>query len=588
MVQTAARFDAREQTLSADAARFAETVTRAAMSAMTFGISPASLAEAYTDWFAHLATSPAKQQELWQKANRKLGRFLLLCHEASMGQNSTCIEPLPQDHRFDAPQWKTPPFSLYSQGFLLAQQWWWNATTGVRGVTRHHEEVATFTARQLLDIFSPSNYLITNPEVLEATISTGGLNLVQGAANWWRDTLRTMGNRRPEGAENFVVGKDVAVTPGRVVFQNKLIELLQFAPATNAVYAEPVLIVPSWIMKYYILDLSPQNSLVKYLVEHGHTVFMISWRNPAPSDRDLTLDDYRTLGVMAALDAIAGIVPRTPVQAAGYCLGGTLLAIAAAHLARSNNRRIKTLTLLASELDFSEPGELSLFIDDSQIAYLEDLMADRGYLDGKQMAGAFTLLNSKDLVWSKMIRDYLLGVRAPMSDVMAWNSDVTRMPARMHAEYLRKLYLQNQLAAGDFVVEGSPVALSDIRAPVFSVATERDHVSPWRSVYKVHLLTDAEVTFVLTSGGHNVGIVNPPRDGQDQAIPGRHYRYASHRAKEKYVDPDTWMSRTPPSPGSWWPVWERWLAEHSGAKRKPPAFPSTALGAAPGSYVFES
>lgn len=587
MVPGTARRESNPHTLSADAARFAETVTRAAMSTMTFGISPASLAEAYTDWFAHLATSPAKQQELWQKANRKLGRFLLLCHEASIGQNSTCIEPLPQDRRFDAPQWKTPPFSLYAQGFLLAQQWWWNATTGVRGVTRHHEEVATFTARQLLDIISPSNYVLTNPEVLEATLSSGGLNLVQGAENWWRDALRMIGNRRPEGVENFVVGKDVAVSPGRVVFQNKLIELLQFAPTTKNVYAEPVLIVPSWIMKYYILDLSPHNSLVKYLVDHGHTVFMISWRNPDSTDRDLTLDDYRKLGVKAALDAIAGIVPRTPVQAVGYCLGGTLLAIEAAHLARSNGRRLKTLTLLATELDFSEPGELSLFIDDSQIAYLEDLMADRGYLDGKQMAGAFTLLNSKDLVWSKMVRDYLLGVRAPMSDVMAWNSDVTRMPARMHAEYLRKLYLQNQLAAGDFEVEGAPVALSDIRVPIFSVATERDHVSPWHSVYKVHLLTDAEVTFVLTSGGHNVGIVNPPLAPADTAAKSRSYRYAHHRAKEKYVDPDTWLSRTPSVPGSWWPEWERWLAEHSGAKRQPPPFPPADLGAAPGSYVFE-
>jgi polyhydroxyalkanoate synthase subunit PhaC len=583
-----ATIDSSERTLSADAARFAETVTRAYLSALTFGISPASLAEAYTDWFTHLATSPAKQQELWQKAHRKLGRFLLLCLEAAQGQCTPCIEPLPQDHRFDAPQWKTLPFSLYAQGFLLAQQWWWNATTGVRGVTRHHEEVATFTARQILDIFSPSNFVLTNPEVLDATMKSGGLNLLQGSQNWWRDVLRQIGNRRPEGVEDYVVGKSIAVTPGRVVFQNKLIELLQYTPATASVYAEPVLIVPSWIMKYYILDLSPQNSLVKHLVDRGHTVFMISWRNPDSGDRDLVLDDYRKLGVVAALEAIAQAFPKTPIHAGGYCLGGTLLAIAAAHLARGNDRKIKTLTMLATELDFSEPGELSLFIDESQIAYLEDLMADRGYLDGKQMASAFALLNSKDLVWSKMVRDYLLGGRASMTDVMAWNSDVTRMPAKMHAEYLRRLYLENQLAAGDYEVEGAPVALTDIRVPIFSVATERDHVSPWRSVYKVHLLTDAEVTFVLTSGGHNVGIVNPPLPADNPASSQRSFRHAVHRANEKYVDPDAWASRTPSQPGSWWPVWQRWLAAHSGSKMKPPPHTGATLAAAPGSYVFET
>jgi polyhydroxyalkanoate synthase subunit PhaC len=588
MVHSTGPAEAREHYLSADAARFAETVTRAYMSAFTFGISPASLAEAYTDWFAHLATSPAKQQELWQKAHRKLSRFLLLCHEAAQGQCTTSIEPLPQDRRFDAPLWKTLPFSLYAQGFLLTQQWWWNATTGVRGVTRHHEEVATFAARQWLDIFSPSNYVLTNPEVLDATMKSGGLNLLQGAQNWWRDQLRQIGNRRPEGVDDFVVGKNVAVTPGHVVFQNKLIELLQYAPATASVYAEPVLIVPSWIMKYYILDLSPQNSLVKYLVDRGHTVFMISWRNPDSADRDLVLDDYRSLGVVAALEAIAQWIPKTPIHTVGYCLGGTLLAIAAAHLARGNDRKIKTLTMLAAELDFSEPGELSLFIDESQIAYLEDLMADRGYLDGKQMAGAFALLNSKDLVWSKMVRDYLLGVRATMTDVMAWNSDVTRMPAKMHAEYLRKLYLQNQLAAGAFEVEGAPVALTDIRVPIFSVATERDHVSPWRSVYKVHLLTDADVTFVLTSGGHNVGIVNPPLLADHPAASTRSFRYATQRAKDKHVDADTWASRTPGEPGSWWPAWQRWLVAHSSSNKKPPPRASATLAAAPGSYVFET
>ncbi len=583
--------DKAAQSLPSDATRFAEAKIRAYSAALTNGISPSSLTQAYTDWITHLLPSASKQQELWQKANRKLSRFLLLCRQAMLGECTTCIEPLPQDKRFEAPQWQQLPFSLLAQGFLLNQQWWWNATTGVPGVTRHHEEVVTFTARQFLDMFAPSNFVLTNPEVIEATLQSGGMNLVHGAENWWRDAIRLAGNRRPEGTDQFVVGQNVAVTPGRVVFQNRLIELIQYAPTTPSVHPEPVLIVPSWIMKYYILDLSPENSLVKFLVAHGHTVFMISWRNPGSTDRDLHLDDYRSLGVEAALSAIHAITPKAGVHAVGYCLGGTLLAIAAAHRARLQVKRkgqqLKTITLLAAELDFTEPGELSLFIDESQIAYLEDIMAERGYLDGKQMAGAFTLLNSKDLVWSRMVREYLMGNRAPITDLMAWNSDATRLPATMHSEYLRKLYLHNELAEGNYEIDGTAISLSDIRAPVFAVATERDHVSPWRSVYKIHLLTDTDVTFVLTSGGHNVGIVNPP------GVANRRYRMALRRVNEKYVDAENWLSHTPVREGSWWSAWQSWLSSRSAKRVKPPPMGANGSRAtqqvlAPGAYVFET
>jgi polyhydroxyalkanoate synthase subunit PhaC len=575
-----------------DSARFLEANLHALRGPMTNGISPISLTQAYSDWFQHLASSPTKQTELIQKANRKLSRLALLLNQASHGECVNCIDPLPQDKRFDSPLWNTLPFAVYAQSFLLMQQWWWNATTGVRGVTQHHEDVVTFATRQLLDMFAPSNFIATNPEVLEETMRTGGMNLLRGVQNWWQDATRLVANRPPEGTENFVVGKNVAITPGKVVFQNHLIELIQYSPQTATAFPEPLLVVPSWIMKYYILDLSPENSMVKYLVDQGHTVFMISWRNPDATDRDLGLNDYLQQGVLAALDAVAEMLPGSPIHAAGYCLGGTLLSIAAAHLAAGrdkksiNKNQLKTISLLASELDFSEPGELSLFIDESEIAYLEDIMAERGYLDGKQMAGAFTLLNSKDLVWSKMIHSYLMGTRQPMTDLMAWNSDATRMPAQMHSEYLRKLYLQNQLAKGEYEVDGKHIALTDIRVPVFAVATERDHVSPWRSVYKVHLLTDTEVTFVLTSGGHNVGIVNPP---SLVGVTNRNFRMTTHSAKQKHIDADSWHDITKPSEGSWWPQWQQWLAQHSGKRVKSRSLGANtqALASAPGSYVFE-
>jgi polyhydroxyalkanoate synthase len=372
-----------------------------------------------------------------------------------------------------------------------------------------------------------------------------------------------------------------------VVYRNRLVELLQYTPTTKTVYAEPVLVVPAWIMKYYVLDLSPENSLVRYLVDRGHTVFMISWHNPTAADRDLSLEDYRTLGIEAALEAIAAVRPGRRVHAVGYCLGGTLLATEAAVLARREADVLASVTLLAAQTDFTEPGELMLFIDEDEVSFLEDTMWERGFLDGRQMAGAFQMLRSTDLIWSRMVRQYLLGRREPMSDLMAWNADATRLPYTMHSQYLRGLFLHNDLAEGRLVAGGRPVALSDIRVPVFALGTVKDHVAPWRSVYKVHALADTEVTFLLTSGGHNAGIVNPP-DGDARSS----YQVSTHSEGDLAVDAELWQHATPVSAGSWWPAWQAWLVRHSGRRTAPPTVGAPGAGLppladAPGSYVME-
>jgi polyhydroxyalkanoate synthase subunit PhaC len=553
---------------------------------LTYSLSPAALMLPFMDWAIHLANAPGKQAGLAEKAMRKMVRFALYLPRSSAEGASPCIEPLPQDRRFADQAWRQPPFLYFYQAFLLQQQWWHNATTGVRGVSARNEQVVAFTMRQILDIFSPSNFLLTNPELLRQTLAEGGQNLVRGALHLVEDWERAVAGRKPIGAEALRVGRDLAVTPGKVVYRNELIELIQYAPTTGDVRPEPVLIVPAWIMKYYILDLSPENSLVRHLVGSGFTVFMISWRNPTAAQRELGMDDYRRLGILAALDAVGAICGPEPVHGCGYCLGGTLLAITAAALARDGKHRLKTVTLFAAQVDFTEAGELTLFTNESQIAFLEDTMWEQGFLDARQMAGAFQLLRSNDLIWSRLVRQYLAGERAPMTDLMAWNADTTRLPYRMHSEYLRQLFLENDLAEGRYLVAGRPIALSDIHVPIFAVATQTDHVAPWRSVHKIHLLTDTDLSFVLTTGGHNAGIVSEP------GHQGRSFQLRHRPEEGNYVDPEAWAASTPIQEGSWWPAWTAWLAGRSSAPKAPPPTGATErsyppLADAPGRYVLD-
>ena len=562
---------------------------KSSLARLASGISPASLAMAHFDWLVHLAVSPSKQAQLASSALRKWLLWLQYASESWNGACEPCIEAPPEDKRFVRPEWQQPPFSAMAQAFLLAQQWWQEAGTGVRGVSPHHEEVAAFTVRQWLDMLSPSNSPLLNPQVLRETARTGGLNLAQGVANWWRDALAVAAEGKPRGVEAFKPGQGVALTPGKVVYRNELAELIMYEASTPKVAAEPVLIVPSWIMKYYILDLTPEDSLVKFLVDQGHTVFIVSWRNPGARDRDLSLDDYLQAGVLDTVRAVQAICPGVGIQAAGYCLGGTLLAMGAAVLGGRHDAALKTVSILAGQVDFEDPGELGLFMDESQVAFLEDLMAESGYLDGRRMAGAFQLINSKDLVWSKLLHEYLMGAQTPMTALRAWNADATRMPARMHSEYLRRLYLDNALAKDGYRFGGEHLTLRAIHAPMFVVATERDHVSPWMSVYKILRLVHARARFVLVSGGHNVGIVSPPSG--PSAHPSAGYRWADNEPHEAPADPHRWQAQAAQVAGSWWTCWHSWLREHGSkevpARRVPDVRLDGKVVPAPGTHVFQ-
>jgi len=557
-------------------------------SRFTGGISPVSVAIDYFDWLAHLAASPGKQIELTEKAGRKAIRLGQYAMTSAKDTNAPlCIEPLPQDRRFAHEGWRRFPYNVIHQAFLLNQQWWHNATTGVKGVSKHNEEAVSFITRQFLDMLSPSNVPFLNPEIIEVTKEESGANFVRGARHFTDDVKRAVKGEKPAGAKAFQVGKDVAVTPGKVVYRNRIMELIQYEPTTDTVQREPVLMQSAWMMKYYIMDLSPHNSLVKYLVDRGHTVFMISWLNPGPEDRDLGMEDYRKLGTMAAIDVISDMLPNRKIHAVGYCLGGILLTIAAAAMARDGDDRLASITLFTTMTDFTEVGEIGVFMDPSEVAFLEDMMWQQGYLDYKQASGGFQLLKSKDLIWSKNTREYFLGKRDSMFDLMAWNADGTRMPYRQHSELFRKLYRDNELFQGKYMVDGRPIRISDIHIPIFAVAAERDHVAPWRSVYKLHLQSDAnELTFVLTSGGHNVGIVNEP------GHPHRSYQMTTCKEGDRCLDADTWHAETPAREGSWWPAWQEWLVKHSTNEMPVPSMGTPGKGYAvlcdaPGTYVHQ-
>jgi polyhydroxyalkanoate synthase len=540
------------------------------------GVSPLGIFLNWTDWALHFATAPGKQLSIMLAATQS-------AEEAARHFEHYHRRP---DPRFHHVEWEDWPYSQWRSTFQRLEGGWDAATHGVNGAMPHSQQAVNFIGRQLLDMASPSNFWFANPEVLEAMGNTGGLNFVQGMKRWWMDACDLAAGCAPgtstSNKQVYRVGMDIACTPGTVIYRNEMLELIRYAPSTRDTWREPLLIVPSWLLKYYILDLSPHNSLIRYLVRHGHTVYAISWKNPREEGRDWGMDEYVDDGLLTALQQVADDSGGRRIHGVGYCLGGTLLAIGAAALARRHQRQplLRSITLLAAQTDFDEPGELGLFISPSGVEFLDALMWQQGYLDGRQLAGVFQLLNSRDLIWSRLVRDYLLGRQLRISDLMTWNADTTRLPYRMHSETLRHLYLHNDLAAGRLCVRGQPVALADIRLPIYGVATERDHISPWESVYKLHLLNHRDLVFVLCSGGHNAGIVSEP------GRPNRYFRWSARREGANYVAPAEWIEQAEKVDGSWWPHWEAWLARHSGPKGPAPAWPpATALCDAPGEYV---
>jgi len=559
----------------------------ASLARLTGGLSPHAMVKAWGDWTMHLARAPALQLELMDRAQDNTMKLARYAAAQMTGQSAEKpFRPGRQDTRWSHQGWSSAPFALWQQGFLATQDWWEAATANLRGLRRQSAERTGFMMRQLLDSVSPASLPPANPEILERTWATAGRNLRDGAAQFADDARHILArDHRPVPAA-FALGEVLAATPGKVIYRNALMELIQYSPTTDEVQAEPVLMVPAWIMKYYVLDLSPGNSFIRWLVGQGFTVFCISWRNPGAEHADLSMEDYRSQGIMQALDVINAVVPGQKVHVNGYCLGGTLLAIAAAAMARDGDDRLASVTLMAAQLDFAEAGELQLFLDESQVALLEDLMWSQGYLDRPQKSWVFTTIRTQDLIWTRAVRRYYLGEPDLPADLTVWLNDTTRMPARMHSEYLRGIFLENRITAGRFAVAGRAIALGDIAVPLFVVGTETDHIAPWRSVYKTALFTDCELNFVLTNGGHNGGILSEP------GHPRRRYRIGHRPAGAPDRDPETWLAAHEPVAGSWWPEWARWLRRHSAGPVAAPtpcnnaAYP--AIDDAPGQYIRQS
>lgn len=546
---------------------------QANLAKLTNGVSPAGVRTSFVGWILQLMQSPGRMLELYlyypMHCNDLLHKII---------SNAPVVEG--KDVRFKSPNWEYLPWRAYAELFNMHEDWWQLATS-VPGLSVQTHRLITFCSRQMLDAACPTNFVLSNPDLFDETLRTGGMNLIRGTELGMTDFWEHITNTAPVGTENFIPGKQVAITPGRVVFRNRLIELIQYEAQTKTVYKEPILILPAWIMKYYILDLSPQNSLVKWLISKGHTVFIVSWVNPTSKDRNLSMDDYYRLGIMAAIDAVSCIQAEAKIHLMGYCLGGTLSIIAAAAMASNHDNRLKSLTLLAAQGDFTEAGELLLFTNKAELAFIENMMWEQGYLDTKQMAGTFQMLRTYDLIWSKMIQDYMHGERRGMIDLFAWNADATRMPYKMHSEYLEKLFLNNDLASGRFSVEGKTIAAEDITLPSFVVSTEKDHVAPWKSVYKLHLMLNHDLTFVLVKGGHNAGIISEPGN------PRNGYRIHRRKQSGSYLSPDRWLAVAEPRTDSWWLAWHTWLIDNSSPKRiaRPSLNPD--LPEAPGTYVFQ-
>ncbi len=488
-------------------------------------------------------------------------------------------EPERGDKRFSAPDWQLNPlFDFIKQSYLLVASTLLKTASEVEGLDVQQRRKLIFYLRQFLDAISPTNLLFTNPQVIHETIQSGGQNLVKGMGHLLRDLQAGRLKMTDTGA--FAPGRNLAITPGQVVYRNKLIELIQYAPATKKVYALPLLIFPPWINKYYILDLQPQNSLIKFLVEQGYTVFVVSWKNPDASMEETGFEDYLNLGVLAALQVVKEVIGSPKVNVVGYCIGGTLLAMALSYLASIGDETVQAATFLVSLLDFSEVGDTAVFMDEPQIAYIEARMMRRGYLDSRSMAAMFNLLRANDLIWSNVVNNYLLGKEPPAFDLLYWNNDGTRMARAAHSFYLRNTYLENNLIKPNrLVLNGVPIDLGQIRQDIYAVGTEQDHIVPWQSAWRISQLVSGPVRFVLAGSGHIAGIISPPKKGRG---------YWTNEKIAKTAE--QWLEGAVQHQGSWWTDWIEWLSTRSGEQVPAPSVGSAThppVTPAPGSYVLE-
>jgi len=536
--------------------------------------------QAWTKILADPYRLAAAQLKLWQDTMGLWQSSLLKL----MGQDARPVAaPQSGDRRFKHEDWQQIfLYDYIKQSYLIAARHLHQTVGKVEGLDEQTAKKVDFYTRQYIDALSPSNFMLTNPEVMRETVASGGQNLVKGLNNLLEDLVRGGGDQlrlRMTDENAFKLGVNIATTPGKVVFQNDLIQLIQYYPAGGPVFRRPLLVIPPWINKYYILDLREKNSFVKWAIEQGHTVFVVSWVNPDEKLAHKQFEDYLTEGALTALDAIERATGEREVNVIGYCLGGTLLACALGYLAAKGDERITSATFLASMIDFREAGELGAFIDEQQVAALEKRMQERGYLEGSAMATTFNMLRSNDLIWSFVVNNYLLGRDPFPFDLLYWNSDSTRMPASMHSYYLRSMYIKNLLAKpGGIELAGVPIDLTRVRTPLYFASTLEDHIAPWRSTYAGARLFTGPVRFVLGGSGHIAGIINPPAAG----------KYGYWTNSKRPDEPEQWFKGASQHPGSWWPDWAGWIAQHGGDKvpaRLPGKRGLKAIEDAPGSYA---